>query len=83
MLSRTALNLYWMGRYVERAEFTARLLEATIRLDSLSPRPAGIAAWESALAVAAADDGFAETGDEVSPLNVSRYLGSGPVKLLA
>jgi len=74
MLSRTALNLYWMGRYVERAEFTARLLEATIRLDSLAPHPAGAAAWTSALAVATADHGFAQTGDSISPLNVSRYL---------
>ncbi len=28
MLSRTAANLYWMGRYFERAESTARLLNA-------------------------------------------------------
>ena len=27
MLSRLAENLYWMGRYVERAENTARLLD--------------------------------------------------------
>jgi uncharacterized alpha-E superfamily protein len=27
MLSRTAQNLYWMGRYIERADATARLLE--------------------------------------------------------
>jgi uncharacterized alpha-E superfamily protein len=74
MLSRTALNLYWIGRYVERAEFTARLLEATIRLDSLSPRPAGDAAWSSALAVAAADVPFRETGETVSHTNVARYL---------
>ena len=74
MLSRTALNLYWMGRYVERAEFTARLLEATIRLDSLAPHPAGAAAWTSALAVATAEHGFAETGDSITPLNISRYL---------
>ena len=40
MLSHTASSLYWMGRYVERAEFTARLIEATVRLDVLSPRPA-------------------------------------------
>ena len=33
MLSRTAAPLYWIGRYMERAEFTARLVEATIRLD--------------------------------------------------
>ena len=38
MLSRTASNLYWIGRYMERAEFTTRLVEATIRLSSLSPR---------------------------------------------
>jgi len=74
MLSRTALNLYWTGRYIERAEFIARLLEATIRLDSLSPRPAGQAAWSSALAVAAAEYGFGETGETVSPSNVARYL---------
>ena len=29
MLSRTANNLYWMARYVERAESTARILEVT------------------------------------------------------
>lgn len=38
MLSRTADNLYWMGRYMERAENTARLLSGTQRL-SLMPIP--------------------------------------------
>lgn len=74
MLSRTASSLYWIGRYVERAEFTARLIEATIRLDALSPRPAGQAAWDSALLVAAADYDFDLTGESRSPLNISRYL---------
>jgi uncharacterized alpha-E superfamily protein len=74
MLSRTAAALYWIGRYVERAEFTARLIEATMRLDALSARPAGKAAWESALSVAAVEDGFAATGDTINPQNVSRYL---------
>ena len=74
MLSRTALNLYWTGRYIERPEFNARLLQATIRLDSLSPRPAGPAAWSSALLVAAAEFGFNETGEVLSPSSVARYL---------
>ncbi len=74
MLSRTASSLYWIGRYVERAEFTARLIEATVRLDVLSPRPAGQGAWESALKVAAAEEAFEATGETMSPLNVSRYL---------
>ena len=74
MLSRTASSLYWIGRYVERAEFTARLIEATVRLDALSARPAGQAAWESALLVAAADTDFTATGEAKTPFNVSRYL---------
>ena len=32
MLSSTAKNLYWLGRYLQRAESTARLLEATQRM---------------------------------------------------
>jgi len=32
MLSSTAKNLYWMGRYLQRAKTTARLLEATQRM---------------------------------------------------
>ena len=32
MLSRTADNLYWLARYVERAEYLARILEVTQRL---------------------------------------------------
>ena len=51
MLSRTAANLYWIGRYMERAEFTTRLVEATIRLASLAGSRGDQAAWRSALTV--------------------------------
>lgn len=37
MLSSTAKNLYWMGRYLQRAENTVRLLEATYRMSLQSP----------------------------------------------
>ena len=63
-----------MGRYVERAEFTARLVEATVRLDALSSRPAGEAAWASALAVIEAEKAFATTGEKLNPRNVARFL---------
>ena len=36
MLGRTASSLYWMSRYVERAENMARLLEVGYRI-SLMP----------------------------------------------
>ncbi len=74
MLSRTASSLYWIGRYVERAEFTARLVEATVRLDALSSRPAGEAAWASALSVSDSDEAFAETGEALTPRAVARFL---------
>ena len=74
MLSRTAASLYWIGRYVERAEFTTRLVEATVRLDALSSRPAGEAAWRSALSVIEADDAFRATGASPTPANVARFL---------
>lgn len=39
MLSRTASNLYWMSRYVERAENTARILDVSYRMSLLPPEP--------------------------------------------
>ena len=76
MLSRTASNLYWIGRYMERAEFTTRLIEATLRLSSLSyGADAASAAWESALAVVGRGPA---PGEIVSPgataFNVCRTL---------
>ena len=31
MLARTADNLFWLARYMERADFIARTIEATLR----------------------------------------------------
>ncbi|HYI64347.1 MAG TPA: alpha-E domain-containing protein [Allosphingosinicella sp.] len=74
MLSRTAANLYWIGRYMERAEFTCRLVEATLRLNALSDHAAGNQAWKSALSVVGAGKAFAAGPDAFSPNNVRRYL---------
>lgn len=74
MLSRTAASLYWLGRYVERADFIARLVEATLRLDVLSTRSAGEDAWRSALAVTDTEDGFAASGAVLARESVARFL---------
>jgi uncharacterized alpha-E superfamily protein len=74
MLSRTASSLYWLGRYVERADFVARLVEATARLDTLSSRPAGEAAWQSALAVTDNEAAFAATGAQAGQTEVACFL---------
>lgn len=74
MLSRTAASLYWIGRYMERAEFTSRLVEATIRLTALGDHDAGEQAWRSALTVVAADRAFDATGENFNALAARRYL---------
>jgi uncharacterized alpha-E superfamily protein len=74
MLSRTASSLYWLGRYFERADFIARLVEATVRLDALSSRPAGEAAWASALAVTDTEEAFESYGDGHTQEAIVRFL---------
>jgi len=60
MLSRTADNLYWLARYVERAEFVARILEATQRLTAMPlSYIGGTNEWESAVATAGSAKAFA------------------------
>lgn len=74
MLSRAAASLYWLGRYVERADFIARLVEATVRLDVLSTRPAGEAAWQSALAVTDNAEAFEASGGPSTREEAARFL---------
>jgi uncharacterized alpha-E superfamily protein len=59
MLSRTADNLYWLARYLERAEYLARVLEASLRLTTLPLAYAGTTnEWETAVATAGCRDAF-------------------------
>ncbi len=50
LLGRTAASLFWMARYMERAENMARLIEVSYRI-SLMPKPfrAHQDDWSSAL----------------------------------
>lgn len=75
MLSRTADNLFWLSRYVERAESLARILETTQRLSSLPVAYGGHTnEWESALATAGAADGFFAKYEEANHDDVVAYL---------
>src|SRR4051812_18211418 len=75
MLSRTAANLYWTGRYIERADFLARLLDATARLSALPTTYGGDpAAWSGALSAAGAADAFAAMHGEPTEAAVVGFL---------
>ena len=75
MLSRTADNIYWLARYVERAEFTARIIDITSRLAALPKAYGGTGAeWESALLAVDALDAFKEKHDVADEQTVLRCL---------
>src|SRR5215471_3111433 len=75
MLSRTADNLFWLSRYVERAEFLARILDATQRLTTLPLAYVGSSnEWESAVATAGCATAFFKAYDEANEENVTDFL---------
>ena len=75
MLSRTADNLYWLSRYVERAEYLARILDATQRLSALPLAYVGSSnEWESAVLTAGCTNAFFKQYDEANEENVTDFL---------
>lgn len=58
MLSRVAENLYWMGRYLERAENTARFINSATQVLLDLPKEAAFG-WDVLLKVAGLDELFA------------------------
>lgn len=74
MLSRVAENLYWLGRYLARAENTARLISVHSHL--LLDLPRGMTlGWSPLVDILGANEGFAKRyGDDWSEANVVRFL---------
>ena len=58
MLGRTANDLFWMSRYIERAENIARLLEVGYRIALLPRTGDQEAEWYSTLRSAGCEEGF-------------------------
>ena len=78
MLSRTAENLYWTGRYIERAENIARILEVSrsTSLQATDPTLAGgRGEWQSVLAVLGGPPELA-TGQSDADA-ITRYFTTG------
>lgn len=75
MLSRTADHLFWMTRYMERAENLARLLDVTWQM-SLVPQSIEAAnqSWKAILALNSLEEAFAAKYDEVNGDNVLRFM---------
>ena len=77
MLSRTADHLFWMSRYTERAENTARMLDVSYQM-SLLPQSAAVAqmGWQGLLSISELLPYFNSRYDEVTSANVMRFMVS-------
>jgi len=75
MLSRTADNLYWMSRYIERAEYLARILDATHRVSALPLAYIGTSnEWESTVLSAGCAGAFHTVHEKATEDTVSHFL---------
>ncbi len=75
MLSRTADNLYWIARYVERAETMARLLEVGARIAMLPSSGQGYRSeWESLLQASGTAHGFDRKYGDPVQRNIESYM---------
>ncbi len=74
-LSRVAERIYWMGRYIERAESTARLISvhADLLMDLPVRRPLG---WGVLMDITGSAALFSTLYNEATERNVVRYLAS-------
>jgi uncharacterized alpha-E superfamily protein len=75
MLSRTADHLYWMARFIERAENTARMLDVNYRMTLLPQNDQQIQQiWRSTLLINGLHDTFLQNYDRVTPENVLKFM---------
>jgi uncharacterized alpha-E superfamily protein len=73
MLSRVAENIYWLSRYVERAENTARIV--TVNANLLLDLPKGIApGWRPLIDITGANAAFEELYKDYGERQVMRFL---------
>jgi len=79
MLSRTADSLYWLARYVERAENIARTVLVGHWMASMA-RSLGNPGneWESTLIASGCEQGYRAKNAEVTPAGVVDYLVRDP-----
>ena len=73
MLSRNAERIYWMGRYIERTEDTARLLNAFSHVMMDLPK-SGQLGWDVLLKIMASEALFYEHYEVANEDNVVKFL---------
>jgi uncharacterized alpha-E superfamily protein len=73
MLSRVAENLYWLGRYVERAENTARMVMVNGNLLLDLPQDMALG-WQPLIAISGSAELYASLNEDTDERSVVRFL---------
>ena len=75
MLSRTAENLFWSARYIERADSLARLLEVGYRISLIPNTESGyINEWESILETSGIKKLYSQKNKEIKKEKIIYFL---------
>ncbi|MDO8694232.1 MAG: alpha-E domain-containing protein [Sheuella sp.] len=75
MLSRTADHLYWMARYTERAENTARMLDVNYQMSLLPQSEKTIeSGWRALLEISELTDAYNSKHDNAAPSTVISFM---------
>jgi uncharacterized alpha-E superfamily protein len=78
MLGRSANGIYWMSRYLERAENTARLLDVGFRMALTRGAQAAREEWKSVLITIGQEAGYSQRFDDYVGAQVYNYILRGP-----
>ncbi|MBC5782457.1 alpha-E domain-containing protein [Ramlibacter sp. USB13] len=75
MLSRTADHLFWMARYTERAENTARMLDVNYQT-SLLPQSAAVSkvGWQGMLSISELMPAYQAKHGDIEPQKVMHFM---------
>ncbi len=74
MLSRIAESLFWLARYIERAEGTARILDVNYHMLLEQSQQSYRLRWEPLIIMAGEEDRFRKLYTEVNAENVFEFL---------
>ena len=78
MLARVVENMYWLSRYLERAEDVARIIAVNFQATLDAPAASRTLAWEPVIAITGDRELFKDAFDSYSAQTVSAFLVRHP-----
>ena len=85
MLARTAGDMFWLARYMERADYVARLLQVAGHMSAVRVDDSANSEWESAIVAAGCEEGYfaaREAADEASVVQFLAFDRGNPSSII-